>query len=299
MKVDHVILAIGQQPQFGDLAGNLVLSKWGTIQADPVTQETGQPGIFAGGDAVTGASTVVAAFGAGKRAAESIDRWLRRADIGAGRREEPAKAPACWGPALPAVPRVKPSELEPAGRTADFREIIQPLDDEAARREAGRCLGCGSVSEGLAGSRQSSSGGLTGPIQDRARLVILETEPEKATLIGGICVQPASASQPIKTVLPAAGDDDVILCRCERVTIGQVRRMIRAGVTDLNQLKAVLCIGMGACGSKTCGPLLASLLRREGVPADRITAFVQRPLTAEVPLGFFAGQPEKPPRGQA
>ena len=299
MAVNHVILAIGQQPQFGDLAQGLTLTRWGTIQADPVTQETDQPGIFAGGDAATGASTVVAAFGAGKRAAESIDRWLRQVDIAAGRRDAAARAPACWGPSLMPAPRVKPAELAAAERTADFGEIIQPLDDQAALREAQRCLGCGSISEGLAGAKSCLRGGLTGPIQDRARLVILETEPDKAQLIGGISIQPETATSPIQTIVPAAGDDDVILCRCERVSIGQVRRMIRAGVTDFNQLKAVLSIGMGACGSKTCGPLLASLFRREGVPQDQVTAFVQRPLTAEVPLGFFAGQQENRPTGPA
>lgn len=290
MPVNHVILAIGQESVFGELSRGLTLTRWGTIQVDPLTQETNLPGIFAGGDATTGAATVVAAFGAGKRAAESIDRWLRQVDLRSGREAAPAKAPACWGPGLAPAARAIPEELPVESRTADFSEIIKPLTDEQARREAERCLGCGSISEGLTGAQRRLRGGIISPIRDRARLVVLETEPEKANQIGGICIQPESVTKPITTVMPPASDDDVILCRCERVTIGQVRRMIRAGITDLNQIKAVLGIGMGACGSKTCGPLLLSLFRREGVPMEKITPFVQRPLMAEVPLGFFAGQ---------
>jgi hypothetical protein len=51
----------------------------------------------------------------------------------------------------------------------------------------------------------------------------------------------------------------------------------------------MLHTGLGACGGKTCGPLIQSIFRREGVPPSDVTAFTQRPLVAEVPLGVFAG----------
>ncbi|HUI70253.1 MAG TPA: hypothetical protein VL354_07000, partial [Spirochaetia bacterium] len=52
---------------------------------------------------------------------------------------------------------------------------------------------------------------------------------------------------------------------------------------------AMLKTGLGACGGKTCGPLIQSIFRREGVPAADVVSFTQRPLLAEVPLGVFAG----------
>lgn len=86
----------------------------------------------------------------------------------------------------------------------------------------------------------------------------------------------------------AKADDDAIVCRCERVSLGTIRKAIRSGITDLNQLKAVTRAGMGACGSKTCSGLLMSIYRSEGISADKITGFTKRPLFVEVPLGVFS-----------
>ncbi|MDP2954833.1 MAG: FAD-dependent oxidoreductase [Longimicrobiales bacterium] len=285
VKADHVIVAIGQQADIGSLRRGLDVAEWGTLQADPVTQATNKPGVFAGGDAVTGADTVVSAFGAGRRAAESIHRFLRGSDISAGRTDARRPSPSVSTAGVEEVPRRNPSELTAAERRGNMREVVVVLSEEAARAEARRCLGCGSLGECLPGA------GIAGdtPILDAARMVVVEVEPRIAVKVGGIRIQPETVTRPIATVLPPENDDDVILCRCERVTKGQIRRLIRSGVTDLNQLKGLLHISMGACGSKTCGSLLLSLFRQEGVPRDRVTPLVQRPLTAEVPMGLFAG----------
>jgi NAD(P)H-nitrite reductase large subunit len=84
-------------------------------------------------------------------------------------------------------------------------------------------------------------------------------------------------------------DDDEILCRCERVTVGEVRALIRQGVRDMNEIKAVTRAGMGACGGKTCGPLMKRLFREEGVPLSEVRDYVPRPLFVETPLRLFAG----------
>jgi len=285
--VDQIILAIGQQADFEGLDRGLTPTKWGTIQADPVTQETNLAGVFAGGDGTTGADTVVAAFGAGKRAAESIDRYLRGTDIKAGRTDQKILAPACYAENMPKLPRQRETEIPAAERKGNFREVVASLSEDAARAEAGRCLGCGSIGECLPAAASAKSN--PSQILDRARMIVLEVDPKIAVKVGGIRVQPESITKPIPLVLPPEEDDDVILCRCERVTIGEVRKYIRQGVTDLNQLKALLHIGMGACGGKTCGPLLVSLFRREGVSREMVTPFTQRPLAAEVPMGFFTG----------
>ena len=59
--------------------------------------------------------------------------------------------------------------------------------------------------------------------------------------------------------------DDTIVCRCERVTAGEIRKLIREGVRDINEIKAVTRAGMGSCGAKTCTPLIHRLFREEGV----------------------------------
>jgi bacterioferritin-associated ferredoxin len=82
---------------------------------------------------------------------------------------------------------------------------------------------------------------------------------------------------------------DEIICRCERVTAGEIRELIRSGVRDMNHLKAVTRAGMGACGGKTCTNLIKRLFREEGVSLAEVRESTQRPLFIEVPLGAFAG----------
>jgi NADPH-dependent glutamate synthase beta subunit-like oxidoreductase len=72
-----VIIAIGQFPCTGFLPETVEVTEKRTIAAHPFTLETGSPGIFAGGDAVSGPATLMEAIVAGKRAAVSIDIYLR------------------------------------------------------------------------------------------------------------------------------------------------------------------------------------------------------------------------------
>jgi NADH dehydrogenase FAD-containing subunit len=77
--VDRVIVAIGNKsnPLVQKTTPGLDTTRWGTIKADDKTLATSRPGVFAGGDIVTGGATVILAAGAGKRAARSIDRFLK------------------------------------------------------------------------------------------------------------------------------------------------------------------------------------------------------------------------------
>jgi glutamate synthase (NADPH/NADH) small chain len=79
LEVDTVIIAIGNaaNPLVSSSTPGLDTSKWGNIVADPETGATSRPGVYAGGDIVTGAATVIEAMGAGKRAARAIDQYLK------------------------------------------------------------------------------------------------------------------------------------------------------------------------------------------------------------------------------
>lgn len=81
--VDTVILAIGYSPE-QDLAeaGELATTPWGGIIVDEATGATSRPGVFAGGDCVTGANTVIHAIAAGRRAAAAIERYLEAREAG-------------------------------------------------------------------------------------------------------------------------------------------------------------------------------------------------------------------------
>jgi glutamate synthase (NADPH/NADH) small chain len=79
IEADCVIMAIGTSPNplIRNSTAGLDTQKWGGIIADEETGKTSLEGVYAGGDAVTGAATVILAMGAGKKAAEAIDAYLR------------------------------------------------------------------------------------------------------------------------------------------------------------------------------------------------------------------------------
>ncbi|MCL4439891.1 MAG: (2Fe-2S)-binding protein, partial [Firmicutes bacterium] len=56
--------------------------------------------------------------------------------------------------------------------------------------------------------------------------------------------------------------DLIIMCRCEDITVDEVRAYIEQGVTDLEQLKRLLRVGMGPCQGRTCTPLIVNELAR-------------------------------------
>ncbi len=78
MEMDTVVMAIGQGPNplVPRTTPDLKLNRYGNIIADEVSGQTSKKGVFAGGDIVTGAATVIQAMGAGKKAARAINEYL-------------------------------------------------------------------------------------------------------------------------------------------------------------------------------------------------------------------------------
>jgi NADH-quinone oxidoreductase subunit F len=142
IECDIVIPAIGQVPscEVAGFEGGPELTEWGTIRTDPVTHRTSRPEIFAGGDCVTGAASVVMAIAAGQKAAVSIDRMLGGKgllphDIGvalAQARETPTDTNG----------RAEEKMIPLSKRKRGFAEVVLGLDREQAMAEAGRCLRC-------------------------------------------------------------------------------------------------------------------------------------------------------------
>lgn len=79
LELDTVIMALGTAPNplISSTTKGLDINKWQCIVADEETGATTKPGVFAGGDAVTGAATVILAMGAGKAAAKGIHEYLQ------------------------------------------------------------------------------------------------------------------------------------------------------------------------------------------------------------------------------
>jgi bacterioferritin-associated ferredoxin len=113
-----------------------------------------------------------------------------------------------------------------------------------------------------------------------------------SNLVAGVRVQNPEVTEPETTVPEIPIPDDAIVCRCERVTAGEIRTLLRKGVRDMNELKARTRAGFGSCGGKTCKTLIPRIIRSEGLDPGDITEFTERPLFAETQLGIFCGEEE-------
>jgi NAD(P)H-nitrite reductase large subunit len=121
---------------------------------------------------------------------------------------------------------------------------------------------------------------------DRTILVGVKAPKEIAKGIAGIRVQEEQVTEPMDRYVERL-TDDVIICRCERVTVGEIRKSVREGFTDMNAIKFPTRAMMGACGAKTCASLIKRIFKEEGIPENKVVENVHRPLFLEVPLSVF------------
>jgi len=147
MVVDTVIEAIGQRPDTSFIKDGVKVSKGGTISADPRTLATDKPGVFAGGDAMTGPKTVIWAVAAGQRAATSIKRYLQGKPLSIFVERdgyEPIEVPqiAPTEEEVKERARIQPAEIEARERKSSYKEIVLAFRPGEAREEASRCLRC-------------------------------------------------------------------------------------------------------------------------------------------------------------
>ena len=147
IECDIAIAAFGQTPDLGFLAKEQGLRK--TRRETIVTNAafmTDRPGVFAGGDAVIGASTVIQCVAQGKLAAKAMDRFLAGADMAEVAKEIAAEeeVPELIDivPYKPEEPQVRMPFLPYAERVLSFELIERGYDKAAAEKEASRCLQC-------------------------------------------------------------------------------------------------------------------------------------------------------------
>ena len=135
IQVDSVICAIGQRVELDFFPED-------DLHCDPDTHETQLPNVFAGGDAVRGAATLIKAIGDGKRVAESIRRRAAvQFELAAGETDRIADPESLQiAQARRVFGRVQ-LQTKPDQRL-DFDLVTQTLDEESARQEARRCLQC-------------------------------------------------------------------------------------------------------------------------------------------------------------
>ncbi len=128
-----------------------------------------------------------------------------------------------------------------------------------------------------------------GKYADRRYLITLDVPYEDRLRVAGFRIPCVLESCEIDALSEVDVDGQAVICRCVRVRKDDIIREIRAGVRDINQLKASLRSGMGACGGNTCTELILRIYREEGVDPATVTRPTERPLETEIPLSVFAG----------
>ncbi len=141
---DIIIRATGQVPDLTFLDHKFKTTRWNLLVVDACTLQTSVPGVFAGGDVVTGHATVVEAIAAGKTAAASIDSYLRGEKFEGYRRPRSRKRiePIQLTKKEEELKRPKMPLLRIDKRLQSFKEVELGYTEEMAIREAKRCRRC-------------------------------------------------------------------------------------------------------------------------------------------------------------
>jgi NADPH-dependent glutamate synthase beta subunit-like oxidoreductase/NAD-dependent dihydropyrimidine dehydrogenase PreA subunit len=138
---DNVIAAIGQVP-VGTRSLGVALSQGDFIQADAATLATNKPGVFAGGDVVTGPASIIDAIAQGRKAAASIDRYLG----GSGQIDQALAPPEQDVVVVDYRTEDQTRVVMPCisldKRTCSFTAVESGLSQDLAVKEAERCRGC-------------------------------------------------------------------------------------------------------------------------------------------------------------
>ncbi len=190
IEASHIIPAIGQEPDinFLDERFNAEVSKWNLLKVNSETLQTSIPGVFAGGDVITGPATVIEAVDAGKRAARYMIKYLQGETLPTEWQEEPPMGDN-WVEIpddTPTLNRLRVPTLPVEGRLAGFQEVSLMVDEDAAHAEAERCLNCGGCCECYECVKTC-----------KAQAVTLETHAEKVSKVslnvGAVILAPGFA----------------------------------------------------------------------------------------------------------
>jgi formate dehydrogenase beta subunit len=143
IEADTVIVAVGQEPEIP--AGfDFDLSPAGFVELDPYTLQTSREGVFASGDAVEGAGSLIEAIASGRKSAVAIDRFLE----GSGVIDEtlaPVSEPAKYIGSIQgfaSMQRIEENSTPAQERIRSFSNVVQGMTDDAASDESLRCLQC-------------------------------------------------------------------------------------------------------------------------------------------------------------
>jgi Fe-S-cluster-containing hydrogenase component 2/bacterioferritin-associated ferredoxin len=123
--------------------------------------------------------------------------------------------------------------------------------------------------------------------QKKLILVSLKVPFKEADFVAGIQIKEPIIKKKVNNV-KKINDDEIIICRCERVTKKDIKDYIKkTGIRDINAIKAALRVGSGSCGGKTCKEHIIRIFKELDIDIKDVTPLVERPFDQEVPLMVF------------
>ena len=147
LRGEELIVAIGQKPDLGFLIenGRIKLTPRGTVKVEEQTCMTSWEGVFAGGDVVRGAASVVQAMADGQQVAKAIDAYIRKVPLELEESNQPVveiSAEELKSRKEKILPRQEMPTIDLEKRKAAFDEVDLGFTEEMAKKEAERCLFC-------------------------------------------------------------------------------------------------------------------------------------------------------------
>lgn len=152
VKTNNVLISVGQAIDWGNLItdSKMELNHNRTIKADPVTFQTGEPDVFAGGDALIGPKFAIDAIAMGKEAAISIHRFVQPGQsliLGRTNRDyRPLDKEDLDLTGYDHLPRQKANHVDGNKSKGTFRDLRTTFTPEQVQKETERCLSCGATS---------------------------------------------------------------------------------------------------------------------------------------------------------
>lgn len=258
---DVIIPAISQQPDLTFLPKdhNIDISRWQTFAADETTFETNIPGVFAGGDAVTGPNTVIDAIAQGNIAALSIEKFISGDDlIQTFAKSHPIESEIKVDiKDHPKTKRAKIPMQQVAKRRNSFDEVEYAFNEDTAIAEAQRCLRCGPCDECATCVSDCDKGLSVFHTTDGKNDFVLRLPPDfdSAEILNGSVKATLKTDNgkevPIEldSYLPTVKEN---LCRgCgDCVTVceyGAIQLIDKDGEIKYSQIDSEICRGCGTC----------------------------------------------------
>jgi len=171
-----------------------------------------------------------------------------------------------------------------------------PVEDPSEDASAGATVeGTDKLSPPAKPAKTGGNAGTAAEIRAQVASAISEIDEEDIELIiekvlGRLQQVKPEAAQDARTQTPAdAADDDLVICRCEEITRGEIKEAIRNGMTSLSGIKRVTRAGMGLCQGQTCQELVMRLLAEElGLKPHELVPITARGPVRPLRLDVFA-----------